>query len=93
MLKRTIRVVNMSASQEKLNQIVKAIDEIIEDYTVPKNVKRNLENAKNALLTEDEVSIRVNKALNELDELSEDTNMQSYTRTQVWNIVSMLETI
>jgi len=83
----------MSASQEKLNQIVKAIDEIIEDYTVPKNVKRNLENAKNALLTEDEVSIRVNKALNELDELSEDTNMQSYTRTQVWNIVSMLETI
>jgi len=40
-----------------------------------------------------DLSIRINKALNELDEIADDTNIQSYTRTQIWNIVSLLEKI
>ncbi|MBU0461926.1 MAG: UPF0147 family protein, partial [Nanoarchaeota archaeon] len=39
----------------------------------------------------EELSIRINKALSELDEISDDTNLQAYTRTQIWNIASMLE--
>lgn len=76
---------------EELNQIIEAIKELLEDNTVPRNVKRKLETSKNILESNDELSIKVNKVLNELDELSEDTNVQSYTRTQIWNIVSMLE--
>ena len=34
---------------------------------------------------------KINKALHELEEVAEDTNMQPYTRTQIWNVVSLLE--
>ena len=30
------------------------------------------------------------KALQELDEISDDPNIPSFTRTQIWNIVSIL---
>ena len=76
---------------EKVQQIIEVIEELLEDNTVPRNVKRKLEISKEILGSEDELSIKVNKVLNELEELSEDTNVQSYTRTQIWNLVSMLE--
>jgi uncharacterized protein (UPF0147 family) len=38
-------------------------------------------------------NIKVNKALSELDEISDDTNIQTFTRAQIWNIASMLERI
>jgi len=44
---------------------------------------------KNQILSEDEY----NKALDELDELVSDNNIQQYTRTQIWNVVSLLEKI
>ena len=37
--------------------------------------------------------LRANKALQELDDLSEDPNVPSYLRPQIWNIVSQLETL
>ena len=40
-----------------------------------------------------ELSIKVNKAMNELDDIASDINLQAYTRTQIWNIVSSLEKI
>src|SRR3989338_8086517 len=40
-----------------------------------------------------EMPIKVNKALNGLGELSNDVNLQAYTRTQIWDIMSSLEKI
>ncbi|RLE39105.1 hypothetical protein DRJ17_01790 [Candidatus Woesearchaeota archaeon] len=75
----------------ELENAIKAIDMLLEDTTVPKNIKIKLENIK-AILNEDaELSIKVHKALNELDEISNDINLQPYTRTQLWNIASLLE--
>jgi len=37
--------------------------------------------------------IRINKALHELEEIADDINLQPFTRTQLWNIVSILEKI
>ena len=42
---------------------------------------------------ETETQIKVSKALNELEEIADDVNLKSYTRTQVWNVVSALEKI
>jgi uncharacterized protein (UPF0147 family) len=39
------------------------------------------------------MSLRVDKAQQELEEISADANLQPFTRTQLWNIVSLLETI
>jgi len=77
---------------KKVEEIISALTELLEDTTVPKNIKTRVENAINAL-KEDDVSIGVDKALQELDEAADDVNIQPYTRTQIWGIVSMLEKI
>jgi uncharacterized protein (UPF0147 family) len=77
--------------ETNLDSIVVALKELVEDNTVPKNIKTKLNEIIDALSSEDEVSIRINKALNMLDEISDDNNIQAYSRTQIWNIASMLE--
>ena len=44
-----------------------------------------------ALQEDKEISIKINKALDELDEIGDDANMEPYTRSQIWNLVSALE--
>ncbi|MFC1691023.1 UPF0147 family protein [Nanoarchaeota archaeon] len=83
----------MASSEEALQNIVQALEELQEDNTIPKNVKTKLGNIKEILQQQEELSLKLNKALNELDEISDDVNVQSYTRTQLWNIASMLEAI
>lgn len=77
--------------EEQLKDIINMLEEIQNDNTVPKNVKVKIQESVDALNEEKELSLKVDKALHVLDELSNDTNMQPYTRTQLWNVVSMLE--
>lgn len=81
-------------SAVELGGVLEAIDELQEDTTVPKNIKIKLQ-AISSMLKEEKVDPRmvINKVLDQLEELSEDVNLQAYTRTQLWNIVSMLESI
>jgi len=80
--------------QERLKQVLELIDQILEDRTVPKNIREHAEKAKKSLLDEEhEISVCVNKATHILDEISEDSNMPIYTRTQIWNIVTVLESL
>ncbi len=78
-------------SEDSLNQIVEVLSELKEDQGVPRNVKTKIENTIKILEESAELSIKVNKALHELDDVVDDTNIQAYTRTQMLNIVSMLE--
>lgn len=78
---------------EQVNDIIEVLSDLLEDHTVPKNVKIKIEKIVASLKDEQDVSIRINKALSLLDEISDDNNIQSYTRTQIWNIASMLESL
>ncbi len=78
---------------EEIQNIIEALEELSEDNTVPKNIKLKITNTLKFMREDIDTSIKVNKALNELDEIADDSNIQPYTRTQLWNIVSMLETI
>jgi uncharacterized protein len=72
--------------------IISSISELSDDSTVPKNVKEKVHLIIDTLKSDKmDVSMKIDKALQLLDEISEDSNLQSYTRTQVWNLVSMLE--
>ena len=75
----------------EVGEIVKSLGEIQSDATVPRNVRTKIELIVTTLKEDTELSIKVNKALNEIDELSSDVNLQAYTRTQIWNIMSVLE--
>ena len=71
--------------------IIKSLNEIQEDATVPSNVRLKIEAIVDTLRNNTELSIKVNKGLNELDEIASDVNLQAYTRTQIWNVMSLLE--
>lgn len=80
-------------TEKKIKEIIDALSELGNDLAVPKNVKNKINQMINILEDDSDLSIRVNKVLNELDEIADDTNMQAYTRIQILNIVSLLETI
>ena len=67
------------------------LNEIQADSTVPRNVRTKIENIISTLKEGTELSIKVSKALNGLDEIAGDINLQAYTRTQIWNVMSVLE--
>ena len=75
----------------QLKPVVDALSKLQEDTTIPKNIRNKIQEIIASLNKEVEPSIKVNKALDELEEIADDSNIQPYTRTEVWNIISMLE--
>jgi len=74
--------------------VIQALSQIKDDRTVPKNIRTSCEDCiKDLQNNEEELSVRLNSCISTLDEVSNDPNIPSYTRTQIWNIVSMLEAI
>ncbi len=78
----------------RLQSIIDSLQEIASDTAVPRNIKEKLNFIVKVLHNvEEDILLRKDKALSELDEVVEDANLQSYTRTQIWNVVSALELI
>ena len=78
-------------SEKDFDDVIDFLKEMEDDNTIPKNVKSKIHNVISILKGDEEVRVVVNKALHELDDVSDDINMQAYTRTQIWNVVSLLE--
>jgi len=76
---------------ENLKEVVELLDQIINDRSVPRNIRDAAENAVDALNGDGSRELKVSTAVQTLDEIINDPNMPMYTRTQIWNIVSMLE--
>ena len=79
------------SSEELTSETIEQLQELEEDTNIPKNIKTKIKSITNILKGDTELSIKVNKALNELDEISNDPNLEAYTRTQIWHVVSNLE--
>ncbi len=75
--------------------IVKMLSEIIDDRSVPRNIRTAAESAKKSLIEDviNEWDVKLSSAISVLDEITNDPNMPGYTRTQIWNVVSMLELV
>ena len=79
---------------EQLESVLKMLTEITEDRRIPRNIREAAEETKKNLEeNEREWDVKLSTAISTLDEITNDPNMPSYTRTQIWNIVSMLEII
>jgi hypothetical protein len=82
----------MANFAESVKPIVMHLEQIINDRTVPKNIRAAAESSLNVLnSSEDNIEVRISTAIHTLDEIINDPNMPMYTRTRIWNIVSMLE--
>ena len=76
---------------DKVNDIIGHLETLEQDNSVPRNVKDKIKSTIGALKEDADLKIRVNKALHELDEIADDPNLEAYTRTQIWSVVSSLE--
>ena len=79
--------------QKAIESIEPLLNELKDDAAVPKNVKLKIDKVIGILRKNSETTIKVSKALNELEEVADDVNLESYTRAQVWNVISALEKI
>jgi hypothetical protein len=76
-----------------VQEIVGLIEGVATDTTVPKNIRRALEEAKSKLVSSDELTVKLSSAIYSIESVSEDVNMPPHARMQIWNILSALESI
>lgn len=82
------------SKNEKITPIVESLDQLSEDNTVPRNIRRGATSAKESLLKEDDaIDLRKAKAISILDELANDPNIPIHGRTIIWNIIGQLEAV
>ncbi len=87
------RMIKMT-EQDAIIDILESLEDIRDDSTVPKNVRSKIDEMISTLKDEGaEISLRVDKVQQELEDISSDSNLQAFTRTQLWNVVSLLETL
>ncbi len=81
-------------TEERLNQVLEVLGQLAEDTSVPRNIRRGAQNAKDLLLKrEDALDVRAASAIFILDELANDPNIPLHGRTLIWNVISQLETV
>jgi uncharacterized protein (UPF0147 family) len=78
----------------ELIEVTKTIKELCSDRSIPKNVRSVLENIQ-ALLLDDakEIGVKVNSASQMIEDLTLDPNINSFARTQIWELSSILESL
>ncbi len=78
-------------TEEQINQIIAILDELAEDTSVPRNIRRGAVESKDLLLNNDQaLDLRTASATMILDDLANDPNIPLHGRTLIWNIINML---
>ncbi len=78
---------------EAMAQITKQMEMLVNDTSVPRNVRSAISEAKAKLNTRDDYIVRISGAIYSIDAVTNDINLPPQARTAVWNILSMLESI
>jgi len=78
----------------KMEQAMSVLNMIADDNTTPRNIRRTAKQAADMLLDESlSVAARAANAIAILEDISQDPNMPMYSRTRIWNAISVLEGI
>ena len=80
-------------AEDRLKRIIEVLDQLAEDTSVPRNIRRGATDAKAYLVKKEALDVRVASAIMILDELANDPNIPLHGRTQIWNLISQLETV
>jgi uncharacterized protein (UPF0147 family) len=81
-------------AEEKLDQIIVVLDQLAEDTSVPRNIRRGAVECKERLQKREEaLDVRTASAIFKLDEMANDPNIPLHGRTLIWNIISQLEQV
>ncbi|MGC8571747.1 MAG: UPF0147 family protein [Candidatus Micrarchaeia archaeon] len=86
-----------SNEDKKMKEIFESItndmNKIIEDLSVPKNVRSAVAEAKTKLNADGEYVVRIAEAIYSIDAVSNDINLPPQARTNIWHLLNKLESI
>jgi uncharacterized protein len=73
---------------------VRTLSELADDASVPRNVRRGAQSAKEELSRGSvPLDVRIASAVYALDDLANDPNLPTHGRTAIWSIISSLESL
>lgn len=76
------------------NEVVYLLEELSQDSSVPKNVRKNAQDARTKLESQKiSLDIRCATAISMLDDISNDPNVPSHGRESLYTIISKLEAL
>ncbi len=77
-----------------LGRIVDSLSQLADDLSVPRNVRRGAQSAKDELAKPRvALDVRIASAVYVLDDLANDPNLPTHGRTAIWSIISSLESL
>ena len=91
------RGVAMENEEKEIKKAIEAVlermREVINDRSIPRNIRIIVEQATEKAGKKEQGGINYSTAIYMLDDISNDINMPSHARTDIWEIISMLEAI
>lgn len=79
--------------EAEIDGVAGLMQDVMDDNSVPKNIRKAVEDARAKLLGKEDMPLRVTSAIYLLDDVSNDINMPSHTRTEIWTLISQLEAL
>ncbi len=84
----------MSNKDTLYREIVEMMEELAEDTSLPRNIRKGISRAKEVLTKGDNaLDVRIASAIFALDEIANDPNIPVHGRTMVYMIMGKLETL
>ena len=81
-------------NKQAMKEAIDTLNLIISTNSTPKTIKKSITDLVADLVKEEySLSVRAANTISLLDDVTQDQNMPSYVRTQLWQAVSKLESI
>ena len=81
-------------NKESMKEAIETLEQITASNSTPKTIKKSITDLISDLNNpEYSLSVRAANTISLLDDVTQDPNMPSYVRTQLWQAVSKLESI
>ena len=87
-------MVDDAKNKQSMKEAIDTLNQITSSNSTPKTIKKSVTDLVVELNnTEYSLSVRAANTISLLDDVTQDPNMPSYVRTQLWQAVSKLESI
>ena len=81
-------------NKESMKEAIETLEQITASNSTPKTIKKSITDLITDLNNQEySLSVRAANTISLLDDVTQDPNMPSYVRTQLWQAVSKLESI
>jgi uncharacterized protein (UPF0147 family) len=81
-------------NKQAMKEAIDTLNLIVSTNSTPKTIKKSITDLVVDLVKEEySLSVRAANTISLLDDITQDPNMPSYVRTQLWQAVSKLESI